>query len=305
MSKLKKYLLFTFISTLIISLIGAHDYNTGHIGGLMGFSYSLSISMLIPTIGAFIAGADFKKMGWNPKFTQNVKPFLFAWLVPTVLTLLGAGLYFMVFPDDLVTSWDYYKDIEPEIYEEAIASGESYTGRVVKEIFNSFSPFEFIAIFYGLAEEIGWRGFMFPELKKSYGKIKGLIIGGIIHGVWHFPAMFLVGYQYGTDYIGAPLLGPPVFCIFTISTGIITDYLYRKSGTIWITGFFHAMINTNFNSTLIRGNEHYERNIFGPGEVGLISVLPLAFTAAAILWYESKQEFIIEEEEILEETLIE
>ena len=98
MSKLKKYLLFTFISTLIISLIGAHDYNTGHIGGLMGFSYSLSISMLIPTIGAFIAGADFKKNGLEPEIHPKCKAISFHMARPYCTPTSGSRLIFYGIP---------------------------------------------------------------------------------------------------------------------------------------------------------------------------------------------------------------
>ena len=37
--------------------------------------------------------------------------------------------------------------------------------------------------------------------------------------------MIFVGYEYGKDYIGAPVLGLFVFCLYTISMGIVSDFL--------------------------------------------------------------------------------
>ena len=46
-------------------------------------------------------------------------------------------------------------------------------------------------------------------------------------GVWHWPVIILAGYEYGTDYIGSPILGPLVFCLFTIAGGILLDFVYE------------------------------------------------------------------------------
>ena len=48
---------------------------------------------------------------------------------------------------------------------------------------------------------------MMPHLKKQLGLLNGRLLGGVIWGVWHWPLMLLVGYEYGTNYLGAPVLG--------------------------------------------------------------------------------------------------
>ena len=59
--------------------------------------------------------------------------------------------------------------------------------------------------------------------------------------------MLLTGYEYGTDYIGAPVMGLLAFCVFTVSTGIISYHLYEKSYSIWLPALFHGAVNTVFN----------------------------------------------------------
>ncbi len=38
------------------------------------------------------------------------------------------------------------------------------------------------------------------------------------------------------------------------------------------------------------GNSHPERSVFGPVDIGLIAMLPMAACAAFLLWYQYKRE---------------
>lgn len=292
MSKITKYLLFTFITSWIIQIIGCRDFNLESTAGMISFSHAVSLCMLMPTLGAFFARANIRNMGWIPDFKKNIKLILFAWLSPTVFQFAGAAFYFMVFPEDFDASGAILKDIDPSAFAEFEKSGSSYGVYIAKEIFYSLTSFyTIIAVFMGLGEEIGWRGFLFPELKKRLGRTKDVLLGGLIHGAWHFPLMLLVGYEYGKNYIGAPLLGLFAFCIFTVTTGIISDYLYEKSHSIWLPALFHGSVNSTISPYLLRGNEHLERSIFGPLNIGLISVIPMALFAASILYANFRSDY--------------
>lgn len=283
MKKIRTYLLFTFISAWLIWIIGCHDLKNAGTGGMISFSYSLSLCMYMPALGAFFACAGISKMGWRLNLEKNYKLILFAWLIPTALQIAGAVLYFGIFPDDLDISGEILKERSPELYAKLEESGTSYTSYVAKEIFYSITSFyTFLAVFQGLGEEIGWRGFLFQELKKMCGRTKGVLIGGVIHGIWHFPLMLLIGYEYGTDYIGAPILGLFAFCLFTITTGIISDHLYEKTKSIWLPAIIHGTTNATFDVYMLGRNKH--RTIFGPANVGIISMIPLAALAGFILY---------------------
>lgn len=285
MTKITKYLLVTFTAAWILQIIGSHDFNSESTFGMMSFSYSVTLCMFTPTLGALFTKAEIREMGWKPNFEKNIKLILLAWLMPTVFQIAGAACYYIVFPDDFDGTGAILKEMDPYAFAEFEESGSSYGFYIAKEIFYSLTSFyTFLAVFMGLGEEIGWRGFLFPELKKKLGRTKGVLLGGVIHGVWHFPLMLLMGYEYGTDYIGAPLLGLFAFCIFTVTTGIISDYLYERSRSIWLPALFHGAVNSTFNPNLLRGTEHAERTIFGPVDIGLVSVIPMALAAASILY---------------------
>ena len=277
-----KYLLFTFISTWIILVIGCC---CGDLGGL------LALCMFMPTLGALFAKADIKEMGWRPKFAQNWKYIVFAWLAPTVFQIIGAVFYYLVFPDDFAPAEAFQRFMSEAEYEEFTQNGSHYISFIASEISDSLNPFStYFAVFLALGEEIGWRGFMYPGLKAGYGRTKGLLVGGVIHGVWHFPAMLFAGFEYGEDYIGAPLLGLVVFCIFTVSMGIVSDFLYTRSGSIWLPAILHGMINSEASPRIVLGNSHPERSVFGPVDVGLIAAIPMITCAAFLLWYQYRRE---------------
>jgi len=282
LSKLMKYFLFTFITAWILIGIGCYNGKLDCV---------LPLCMLMPTIGALLVKADIKKMGWRPRFDKNWKYILFAWLAPTIFQIIGAVFYFLVFHDDFAPAEAFKRNFSPEGYKEFQQDGSPYAAVILSEISESLNPFTaFIPVILALGEEIGWRGYMYPMLKEGYGRTNGLLIGGVIHGAWHFPAMILAGFEYGKDYIGAPLLGLVVFCIYTVAMGIIADFLYVKSGSIWLPAIFHAMINAEFSPDMVSGKSHPERSIFGPVDIGLISMIPMVTCAAYLLWYQYKRE---------------
>lgn len=93
-----------------------------------------------------------------------------------------------------------------------------------------------------LGEEAGWRGYMMPKLEELFGIKRAILIGGVIWGVWHFPAIY-AGHNFGTDYFGAPWTGFLEFTLSTIFMGAILTYLTKKSGSVWPAAFLHAVNN--------------------------------------------------------------
>lgn len=93
-----------------------------------------------------------------------------------------------------------------------------------------------------LGEEPGWRGFALPRLQKGLGPVLGTLILGILHGVWHLPALF------------TPLLGPfswDGFLTFVLTaaagTFIYTWVFNNTRGSVWIAMLLHASSNAASN----------------------------------------------------------
>ena len=136
---------------------------------------------------------------------------------------------------------------------------------------------------FAIGEEAGWRGVMYPELKRRYGIVKGRIVGGIIWGIWHWPIMLLAGYEYGFAYWGAPVTGPLLFCLIASAMGILLDFLCEKTDCIWIPALCHGAINAFAGvPTLVLNPAYANGLLLGPLMVGLIGGLPMILLAAVL-----------------------
>lgn len=125
----------------------------------------------------------------------------------------------------------------------------------------------FIAI-GSLGEEIGWRGFLLPNLLKKYSFFKSSFITGFVWGLWHFRfdsgiALFLI------------------YILFAVETSIVISWLHRKTnGRITTAIIYHMAINTCglflFENILIDTNPEYFQLLFF-GIYSLLLIVPCIF----------------------------
>ena len=146
-------------------------------------------------------------------------------------------------------------------------------------------------MFPALGEEVGWRGYMMPRLKERFGLLNGRLLGGVVWGIWHWPLMLLVGYEYGTDYLGAPLLGLVVWCVVCFALNTLLDILYEKTECIWVPAIAHGAFNAiaALPQVLVTPADAYY-NVLGPMPIGLIAALPMLAAAVWLTLREMKQE---------------
>jgi membrane protease YdiL (CAAX protease family) len=90
-----------------------------------------------------------------------------------------------------------------------------------------------------LGEEIGWRGFLVPELAKQMSFTKLSLLSGAIWAVWHSPVLLFADYNAGTNRGYA--LG--CFAVMVVSVGSIAAWLTLKSGSLWPAALLHASHN--------------------------------------------------------------
>ncbi|MEN6553688.1 MAG: type II CAAX endopeptidase family protein [Methanobacterium sp.] len=87
-------------------------------------------------------------------------------------------------------------------------------------------------------EELGWRVYLQDRLFPLLGGYKGVLVLGIIWGIWHYP-MNAMGYNFP----GQPILGNALMTVFTIIFGIILSYAVLKTGSVWIAVIMHLINN--------------------------------------------------------------
>ena len=90
-----------------------------------------------------------------------------------------------------------------------------------------------------LGEEYGWRYYLQPIMQKKYGLRLGVVLLGVVWGVWHTAADFMF---YSTTSGPQLLVAQLATCI---SMAIFFGYVYMKTGNIWTLAIMH-FINNNF-----------------------------------------------------------
>lgn len=254
-------------------------------GNQIAFSMILAVSMYAPFVGTLLAGIPLRGMGWKPKFKGNFLAIVAAWIGPIVLTVLGAVLYFVVFPERLDFTGKYLvASVGETAMQQLEAAGITPELYLVIALIQCITYAPFVNMFAALGEEVGWRGAMQPMLNDRFGKRTGRILGGIIWGAWHWPVIALAGYEYGTNYWGYPMFGMLLFCLFTIAAGTLEDALYEKSKCIWIPSLMHGSINAIATvPMMVGGSEYMDQMILGPAPVGIISMIPMLMVAIWVL----------------------
>lgn len=248
------------------------------------YQASMMVMMYVPLVAVFFCERNFSGMGWRPNLIGKVGTFFAAWLVPSIVALVGGALFFAIFRDAFDTTGKYLiATVGEEVYGQMLEQGMTPKAYALVSIISALTYAPFLNMFLAVGEEVGWRGYMYPILKEKFGTNKGRIIGGFIWGVWHWPVM-TIGYEYGIEYFGYPFVGPVVFCVYAIAVGIFLDWLYEKSEIIWIPSLAHGAVNAATFGLVFINPDFSKYLILGPVPIGIISMIPILIIAGIITY---------------------
>ncbi len=275
------YMIVTFALAWILQMIASIFSNHGN---QTAFAVMMMITMFMPFLGVLVARIPLKGMGWVPHLKGKIRYVFFALWMPALLSIIGGVLFFVFFPNAVDSEFLTMRGIleEAGALEQLEAQGLTIPMYLLITSIQAVTSAPFLNMFVALGEEVGWRGAMYPYLKEKLGTVKGRIVGGAIWGAWHWPIMILAGYEYGKEYIGSPILGPIVFCICTVAMGILLDYVYEKTETIWLPSLMHGAINAFTIFAYLAKPEYANMAILGPAPIGIISMIPMMIMAVII-----------------------
>ncbi len=135
-----------------------------------------------------------------------------------------------------------------------------------------------------LGEEIGWRGFLVPQLAKTNSYTTTALISGIIWSLWHYPILIFADYNSGTPV----WYGLTCFTVMVVSMSFIFAWMRLKSGSLWTGVLLHASHNLfiqGFFDPITTDTGHTKYII---GEFG--AALPLVSIAFAIYFWTKRDE---------------
>jgi len=110
-----------------------------------------------------------------------------------------------------------------------------------------------INIFVGgpLGEDIGWRGYLLPQLYRSTNVLSASLIVGVVWVIWHAP-FFL--FPEGRSVVGnVPFVW---FALLTTAWSVLFAWVYVNTQSVLMPVLFHAAINTTLGTLGVLGQTH-------------------------------------------------
>jgi membrane protease YdiL (CAAX protease family) len=232
----------------------------------------LLVALMFASTIANIATRLITHEGWSNTFLRvdlrrgRWRYYLAAWFLPPMATLVGAAIYYLLFPGRFDASMTYAR--QPGVA--SIGSGmDPWLFFITQVGIAMVRPFsEALLLSFGV--EFGWRAYLQPKLM-PLGPRKAAVLVGVIWAVWHWPAIFL-GFNYGFGYWGAPVAGPLLFVLVLIFQSAFYAWVTLRSGSVWPAAIAHGAINSSNRLALIFGSGE-PNALIGPGFQGIIGAL--------------------------------
>ena len=135
-----------------------------------------------------------------------------------------------------------------------------------------------------LGEEIGWRGFLVPELARTTSYTSTALITGIVWSVWHYPILIYGGYNAGTP----TWYGLTCFTVMVIALSFIFAWMRLKSGSLWTGAILHASHNLYIQALFTPATRNTGKTAWYIDEFG--AIVPLVAVVFAIYFWRKRRE---------------
>jgi membrane protease YdiL (CAAX protease family) len=239
-----------------------------------------SVFPVVATLIARKLTAD--KSSWHvkPNLRRNRGIYLLSAFGPGVAIFLGALAFFFLFPQDI----DFRARYIVENYARfgAPASLQLTIQNIVAvgiaAIF--ISPFVLPVHLFALGEEIGWRGYLLPLLLQMTSTKKAVLLHGFLWGIAHAVLIYF-GFNYATNYWGAPYSGMTMMILVSVVLGIWLAYVTIKSNSIIPATILHGASNV-IGELPVMVSLMSVSPLLGPNPTGIIGLSGLLLGAVIL-----------------------
>lgn len=235
-----------------------------------------ALAMWAPGLGAIIATRWIagKRLGTlNLRRLGDWRAYLWAWLLFPALAVATGLLTWAFGAGKLDTQFTLMKETLA-----AVPGGEAIPAGLIVLIqigaALTFGPL-FNTIF-ALGEELGWRGFLLPNLL-PLGQWRAILLSGVIWGIWHAPVIL-----QGHNYPNHPVAGVFMMVIFCVLLGAILSWLYLRTRSPWAPALAHGSLNAIAGLPLL-----FLTGVdisIGGTLASVIGWIPLALFVAWLVW---------------------
>lgn len=141
-----------------------------------------------------------------------------------------------------------------------------------------------VSLSHALGEEIGWRGFLVPELFRTTSFTTTAFISGIVWSLWHYPVLIWGDYNAGTP----SWYGLTCFTVMVISLSFIFAWMRLKSGSLWTGAILHASHNLYIQAIFTPLTRNTGKTAWFIDEFGC--VVPIIAVAFALYFWSRRKE---------------
>ena len=124
----------------------------------------------------------------------------------------------------------------------------------------------------GIAEEIGWRGFLQPELEKKFSFPVATSMVAVIWFLWHLPIWLMPS----SNHYGDSLIG---FGIMIFVWAFVSAAIYKSTKSVLACAIYHSFINSI--GAIYDWNKLFDAF---PKSNGMLIYFALTFILAIIIW---------------------
>ncbi len=223
------YLLFTAVFSAVIWALVIWS---GHLG--MAFGMMIVGVMWCPALAALatcrVLGRDFRKLAWRWPEWRYIAA---AYFVPLSYAAVAYGAVWGL----RLGGWN--QDIVTLVAQRFGLPGMPAWGAFVLWLLFTATAQMIRGMATALGEEIGWRGFLVPELAKWMSFTRLSLVSGAIWAAWHSPLLLFADYNAGTNRWYALAC----FTVMILAMSFIFAWMRLKSASLWPAAVMHASHN--------------------------------------------------------------
>ena len=209
------------------------------------------------------------------KVWKNPTLWIFCAFVPSILIVIGAALFFVIFPEQYSGLFDIGSLLGTNY---TIPIDNLFRFVIVCVLVSALCiPLQLLE----LGEEIGWREYLLPKQIAIYGVRKGVLLNGFYWGMAHLPLIYF-GFNYSTANAGAPWSNMFMMMMVCITLGIICAYVMIKSNNVMYCAVIHGAVNV-IGEIPVFVSVSQQSGLLGPNPTGMIGMSGL-FICAIIMF---------------------
>ena len=255
---------------------------TNPTGGMMLANYIIiTLPALANIFTRLVTKEGWKNLRLRPNFKRGWRFYLAAWLLPFLATIVGGGLFYLLFPQSFDSNLGQVRATFAAIPSLAAQPWLALLVIIVQTMLITM-------IINGIAsigEEFGWRAYLLQKLMVLFagedakanpnrGARRAAVLVGLIWGIWHYPLFFL----------GSSLTFPfiLIYLLYTCSASVLLSWVALRSGSVWPASIGHGMLNgtSTFPMMVTNGTANA---LLGPGPTGLVGMLGYVVLALVLL----------------------